>query len=72
MLTVNRVCVRVCVTEIETDEECVYACILYVPCNLTPINLIDDLVIITKCRFGKLKLGLLRVPVISQVIGFMG
>lgn len=64
----------VCVSVRQTKREggrtvwiSVLACIMYVPCNLTPINLTDGLVIITKCRCDKLELGSLWLPVIWWV-----
>lgn len=66
------VCICVCETEKERQMKrevgrtvwiCVYPCKLYVHCNLTPINLTDSLIIITKCRCGKLKLGSPWLPV---------
>lgn len=75
------VCVWVCIWVSVRDKErqmkgeggrtvwiCVYVCMLYVYCNMTPINLTDGLIIITKCRCGELNLGSLWLPVIWWVI----
>lgn len=60
-----------CFSEMVWDA-CLHHCLLYVYCNMTPINLVDGLIIITNCGCGDLKPVSLRLPDNQWVLLWLG
>lgn len=64
--------VRGCMMKRGVWDACLHRCVLYVYCNLTPINLVDGLIIITNCGWGDLKPVSLRLPDNRWVLLWLG